>query len=100
VLSNYDDPDLPPQSPGRGLRRTLANLQIRPDASGRLHSAHVEPIRQAASQVEGIWPTGRLRVFISHVTEHKDAVGALATELSTFGLSCFVAHDAIEPTRE
>jgi hypothetical protein len=48
----------------------------------------------------GIWSANRIRVFISHTSAHRKDVGDLANVLEGFGLSCFVAHDAIEPSRE
>ena len=47
-----------------------------------------------------IWTPGYLRVFLSHKAEYKQGATVLKNFCSQFGLSCFVAHDDIEPTRE
>ncbi len=38
------------------------------------------------------------RIFISHKTEYKIQASELKNKLSTIGVSCFVAHEDIEPT--
>jgi len=48
----------------------------------------------------GFWKEGKLRLFISHLAKHKSFAGKLKRLLSTYGISCFVAHDDIAPTRE
>lgn len=65
---------------------------------------------QAAIQPNGIasidgervslWRSGYLKLFISHRDKHKHAAHALAEYLLPYGISCFVAHDDIEPTEE
>jgi hypothetical protein len=47
-----------------------------------------------------IWKPGLVRLFISHRDIHKRAARVLADELEGYGLSCFVAHDTIEPRSE
>lgn len=49
---------------------------------------------------DGIWLPDGLRVFVTHVSNVRQDVGDLARDLDSFGLTCFVAHDAIEPSRE
>jgi hypothetical protein len=47
-----------------------------------------------------IWEVGKCRVFLSHKAECKIEVAALKTLLcDRFGLTCFVAHEDIEPTK-
>ena len=45
-----------------------------------------------------IWKRGMVRLFISHRDEHKVKANELAQALEPYGISSFVAHDAIEPT--
>ena len=45
------------------------------------------------------WPSGDVRVFISHLAARKAEVHELARVLRAIGFSCFVAHDAIQPSR-
>lgn len=47
-----------------------------------------------------IWGTGLFRVFLTHKAEEKEKVGQLKKELATYGISGFVAHEDIEPTKE
>lgn len=46
------------------------------------------------------WRVGYFRLFISHLSEFKKTVSGLKVELEKFGISGFVAHEDIEPTRE
>lgn len=46
------------------------------------------------------WDEGLFRLFISHVAKHREFAHAVRSELRTYGISAFVAHDAIEPTEE
>jgi len=54
----------------------------------------------ADSQVRHIWTDGLFRLFLSHVSAHKVAVGKLKSELMLRGISGFVAHEDIAPSRE
>jgi hypothetical protein len=47
-----------------------------------------------------LWHQDHFRVFISHRSDFKIQAGALREAMSAYGVSCFVAHDDIEPTRE
>ncbi|MDD6210791.1 MAG: toll/interleukin-1 receptor domain-containing protein [Bacteroidales bacterium] len=46
------------------------------------------------------WNFGYYRMFISHLTADKTSAANLKTALSVYGISCFVAHEDIEPTKE
>lgn len=46
-----------------------------------------------------IWGDGGFRVFLSHKTEVKKQAAALKEGLKPFGVSLFVAHEDIHPTR-
>lgn len=46
------------------------------------------------------WREGFLRLFISHVSTIKEEAAALSEELGNYGVSGFVAHVDIEPTKE
>jgi hypothetical protein len=43
---------------------------------------------------------GMLRLFVTHLATHRSFAAALQQELLRFGISCFVAHNDIEPTSE
>lgn len=46
-----------------------------------------------------IWGDDGFRVFLSHKTEVKKETAALKDGLRLFGISCFVAHEDIHPTK-
>lgn len=60
------------------------------------------PILGAASEehLSRLWQPGFFRLFLSHKADHKKFAGELKEELGLYGVSCFVAHEDIEPTRE
>ena len=47
-----------------------------------------------------MWKQDHFRLFITHVATHKAIAHELKKQLEPFHVSCFVAHDDIEPTRE
>ena len=50
--------------------------------------------------VSRIWQPDCLKLFLSHVSAHKKAISSLKDELKIYGISGFVAHEDIEPTKE
>lgn len=52
------------------------------------------------TEVRRLWPDGRFRLFLSHVSQHKVAVSELKNELALRGIAAFVAHEDIEPSLE
>ena len=46
------------------------------------------------------WLANHFRLFISHISEHKQKATQLQQALKRFGISSFVAHENIEPTKE
>ena len=53
----------------------------------------------ARALAEEIWTPHALRLFVSHTSKHKDQVGSLRDALAPHGVSAFVAHTDINPTR-
>lgn len=51
-------------------------------------------------QAKRIWADESFRLFLSHKAQVKEQVGALKDALRVFGVSAFVAHEDIHPTRE
>lgn len=47
-----------------------------------------------------IWGDGCLRLFVSHTSTYKGDVADFKSWLHQFGMSAFVAHEDIEPTRK
>lgn len=52
------------------------------------------------SELDQIWTPGMFRLFLSHVHTHKAEAGQIKRHLAILGVSTFVAHDDIEPTKE
>jgi hypothetical protein len=46
------------------------------------------------------WRKGMLRIFLTHLAIHRVFAASLQELLLDFGISCFVAHNDIEPTLE
>lgn len=52
------------------------------------------------ADVRRLWQDGYFRLFLSHVSKHKVQVSKLKSALLERGISAFVAHEDIEPSRE
>ena len=46
------------------------------------------------------WEADRIKLFMCHTARHKTKVNEIAFHLKYYGVSAFVAHDSIEPTRQ
>ncbi len=46
------------------------------------------------------WQEGTLKVFLSHLSSERKQAADLQKALGKYGMSCFVAHNDIHPTRE
>lgn len=46
------------------------------------------------------WKPGHFKLFVSHLASFKKTIGILKKELEKYGISSFVAHEDIEPTKE
>ena len=104
VLDHYPErPEAggPPSGVGMKLRRELRRAGVSRGVSGRLELPELEAETQQSLEnaAVGVWTPERIRVFISHTSSHRGAVGEIARGLDRFAFSCFVAHDAIEPSR-
>ncbi len=76
----------------------LGVVTVSPIAPG----AYVVGQRVAPSEIEvrRLWPDGRFRLFLCHVSKHKVAVAKLKAELELRGVAGFLAHEDIEPSLE
>ena len=52
---------------------------------------------QVDPEMLDIWKSGQIRLFISHRDNHKKEARELADALENYGISSFVAHEAIGP---
>ena len=76
----------------------IGEVTISPIAPGA--TALGQQIAPSEVEVRRLWPDGRFRLFLSHLAKHKVAVSELKDELEQFGISAFVAHEAIKPSLE
>jgi hypothetical protein len=53
-----------------------------------------------SSVARQIWADGGFRLFFSHKSEAKKETADLKEKLALFGISCFVAHEDIQPTKD
>ncbi|AOS82788.1 hypothetical protein BIU88_00650 [Chlorobaculum limnaeum] len=66
-----------------------------------LEIAHGHTVVGGIVQEESrFWMPGYFRLFISHLSEHKLKATALKEALRKYAVSCFVAHEDINPTLE
>lgn len=62
---------------------------------------HVGVASQLASaENPDFWSEQDARLFLSHLAKMKEETKALKDELAEYGISAFVAHEDIEPTKE
>lgn len=47
-----------------------------------------------------VWPAGNFRLFMSHVSDFKENTAYLQRSLTKYGITAFVAHENIKPTKE
>lgn len=46
------------------------------------------------------WAEGQLKLFVSHLSSNKVRMSQLKADLANWGVSAFIAHEDIEPSRE
>ncbi len=68
------------------------------DELGIPHTYAVTPSRKPVES--SFWEPLHFRLFLSHLSSFKRTTGALQKALKRFGVSAFVAHVDIEPTKE
>jgi hypothetical protein len=57
------------------------------------------PIKVKESEAT-FWKPGHFKLFVSHLASFKKTIGILKAELEKYGISSFVAHEDIEPTKQ
>ena len=81
------------------IDRVFIEIETVHDPSWRENSGYIS--RQTTTdQQNRIWDKDCFRVFLSHKSGFKRETAILKNELKFYGISAFVAHDDIEPTRE
>jgi len=69
-------------------------------SSGKEFSVDVSAHTTPPEALRDIWGDGHFFVFLSHKAEHKKTTSDLKKYLARFGVTCFVAHEDIEPSLE
>ena len=77
-------------------------MQLSEDDDWREKSGFVLPAQKhiSDSALTRIWKPSCVRAFVTHKAKYKRKAGELKDELERYGVSCFVAHKDIEPTKE
>lgn len=77
-------------------------MDVKEDSDWRQESGLlITGTRQVSSEsTKRIWADGDFRLFLSHKTEAKRDTAALKDALKHYGVSAFVAHEDIHPTKE
>ena len=75
----------------------LANWR---ENSGALIHSSPAAIVASEDQLMRLWMPGYLRLFLSHKAEDKKQATQFKEAMAYFGVSCFVAHEDIKPTKE
>jgi len=69
--------------------------------ANELEIEHSYPFSADVSVVSsGYWAPNNFRLFLSHLASFKERTFQLKKALEPYGISAFVAHEAIEPTQE
>jgi hypothetical protein len=76
-------------------------MEVTPDSQWRQKSGLLLTSKRvvAPDATKRIWEEGKFRLFLSHKSEVKKDVHDLKERLRPFGISSFVAHDDIHPTK-
>jgi hypothetical protein len=103
VLDYYPEAEDAGQ-PGPGTRLRRALTRVRAEREQRLEELPTDDGGAAFERTTDeddpfdLWPHGRIRLFFSHTSAHKQFVGAVAEILEKWPFACFVAHEEIEPS--
>ena len=65
--------------------------------SARAGATSLQRSQPTAADQSRIWEADALRLFLSHISAHKEAATKLKEALALYGISAFVAHEDIEP---
>jgi hypothetical protein len=63
------------------------------------HQFQLEEVSYSEGELK-FWKPGYFKLFISHLSSFKETVSLLKNKLENYGISSFVAHEDIEPTKE
>lgn len=83
------------------IEEVFIEMEVGDDHEWRMSSGLLLSSRRTVpeSATKRIWGDAGFRVFLSHKTEVKKETAELKESLRLFGVSCFVAHEDIHPTK-
>ena len=87
---------------GESIESVSIEMELISDEDWRQKSGLVLRAQKHISKsvLSRIWKPIYIRAFLSHKAKHKIGAGKLKDELEKYGISCFVAHNDIKPTKE
>lgn len=87
---------------GECIESVSIEMELISDENWREKSGLVLHTKKHISKnvLERIWKPIYIRAFLSHKVTHKTEAGDLKETLEKYGISCFVAHKDIKPTKE
>lgn len=77
----------------RGIGDSVRNVTVVPSSSTTIDERKL-------SEPSSYWKVGYYKVFISHVSKYKSSASNLKLMLEPYGISAFVAHEDIKPSKE
>ena len=88
--------------PNEHIAKVFLEMEIPDDHDWRKESGLLRDGKRVVMDdaQKRIWGTDGFRLFLSHKSEVKKETAALKEKLQVFGVSCFVAHEDINPTQE
>jgi hypothetical protein len=94
-----------PSWPGHLTKRQVVTLLVKDGTDEALEDLLAflrseEGPEAAVDPGEKIWKGESFRLFLSHISAHKQFVSRVKLALIPYGVSAFVAHEDIEPTEE
>ena len=75
------------------IRDSVRSVSLTPSATTIVDERKI-------SEPSSYWKVGYYKVFISHVSKYKGSASNLKLMLEPYGISAFVAHEDIKPTKE
>lgn len=74
-------------------RESVRNVTITPSATATFDERKI-------SEPSSYWKVGYYKIFISHLSKNKSSASNLKLMLEPYGISAFVAHEDIKPSKE
>lgn len=84
---------------GVGSNEHITAVTIRSAPDNSLITPHLTD-SAGVKPVPTFWVSDRFRIFISHVATHKNQAQQLKISFIKYGITSFVAHEDIEPTKK